>query len=404
VSVTAQRAAHETSVFESGVASPPAARERLMALDVFRGLTIAGMLLVNNPGTWSAVYDPLEHAPWHGWTPTDLIFPFFLFIVGVTTHLSVTARRARGDDDAALVRQIVRRGLVIVFLGLFLAAIPMSLDVGAYPAQLASLRIPGVLQRIGIVYIVAALLSLRTSARQQIIVIAILLLGYWLAMTVIPVPGRPAGTPPLAEPARTLSAYIDRLLLDGHLWQATRTWDPEGLLSTLPAVATAMLGVLTGRWLAVRAALSDRLAALFAVGSLIAVAGLVWNWWFPINKNIWTSSYVLFTGGVAALTLATCMWLIDGRRITWWTKPFVIFGMNPIAAYVGAQGMARLIYTTIKVPRGGGEVPLQRVIFEGGFASWLAPHDASLLFATSYVLVWLGVMWLLYRRGIFLKV
>jgi predicted acyltransferase len=404
VSATAQRAAHETSVLESGAPAPPAARERLMALDVFRGLTIAGMLLVNNPGTWSAVYDPLEHAPWHGWTPTDLIFPFFLFIVGVTTHLSISARRARGDDDSAIVRQIVRRGVVIVLLGLFLAAIPMSLDLAAYPAQLSALRIPGVLQRIGIVYIVAALLSLRTSARQQIVVIAILLVGYWLAMALIPVPGRPPGTPPLAEPALTLSAYIDRLLLDGHLWQATKTWDPEGPLSTIPAVGTAMLGVLTGRWLAVRTALSDRLAALFAVGSLIAVAGLVWNWWFPINKNIWTSSYVLFTGGVAALTLATCMWLIDARHITWWTKPFVIFGMNPIAAYVGAQGMARLLYTTVKVPRGDGEVPLQRVIFEGGFASWLTPHDASLLFAVSYVLLWLGIMWLFYRRNIFLKV
>jgi predicted acyltransferase len=404
VSVTAQRAADDTAVFAAGAPSPPAARERLMALDVFRGLTIAGMLLVNNPGTWSAVYDPLEHAPWHGWTPTDLIFPFFLFIVGVTTHLSISARRARGDADAEIVRQILRRGAVIVLLGLFLAAIPMSLDLAVYPAQLASLRIPGVLQRIGIVYIAAALLSLRTSTRRQIVVIAILLVGYWLAMTLLPVPGRPADVPPLAEPALTLSAYIDRLLLDGHLWQATKTWDPEGPLSTLPAVATAMLGVLTGRWLAVRTALSDRLAALFAVGSLITVAGMVWSWWFPINKNIWTSSYVLFTGGVAALTLATCMWLIDARRITWWTKPFVIFGMNPIAAYVGAQGMARLMYTTIKVPHGEGEVPLQRVIFEGGFASWLDPHNASLLFAVTYVLVWLGVVWLLYRRGIFLKV
>ncbi len=382
---------------------PP--RERLLSLDVFRGLTIAGMLLVNTPGTWSAIYPPLEHAAWNGWTPTDLIFPFFLFIVGITTHLSREARRARGDDERAIVWQTLRRGAVIFLLGLALAAVPMSYDLSRYPAQLHALRIPGVLQRIAVAYVAAALLTRRASLRTQGAMVAAILLAYWAAMTLLPVPGTGlVGWQTLDTPSATLSAWLDRLLLGGHLWQSTRTWDPEGILTTVPAIATAILGVMAGRTIARSAPLAERVAALFAVGSMAMVAGLVWNWAFPINKNLWTSSYVLFTAGAAAATVATCMWLVDVRGWRRWTTPFVVFGVNPIAAYVGSQAMARLLYTTTHVASGGHTVPLQTAIFEHAFSPWLPVRAASLVFALAYVALWLGIMWILYRRRIFLKV
>jgi predicted acyltransferase len=390
------------AAYDASVTAPPASRERLVALDVFRGLTIAGMLLVNNPGTWSAIYPPLRHAPWHGWTPTDLIFPFFLFIVGITTHLSLAARRARGDDDGVLVRQVLRRGGIIILLGLLLSGFPF---IPKYGFDLSTMRIPGVLQRIGVAYIAAALLTLRTSAKTQLLIVASLLLGYWAVMTLAPVPGSGAvGAVALATPDASLAAWLDRTLLGNHLWRVSKTWDPEGILSTLPAIGTAMLGVFAGRWIASPRPLMERIASLFAVGSIAMVAGLMWNWWFPINKNLWTSSYVLFTAGMASVAIATCLWLIDVKRVGWWTKPFVVFGMNPILAFVGSGMMARLMASIIKVERDGQTVSLQRAIYDPAFASWLAPMNASLLYALCFVLLWFGILAALYRKGVFLKV
>ena len=400
---------------------PAAARERLLSLDVFRGLTIAGMLLVNNPGTWGAIYPPLRHAEWHGWTPTDLIFPFFLFIVGITTHLSLAARRARGDGDGALVRQVLRRGALIFLFGLFLSWFPGftwgAVDGVASPTfldrvvdRLYDVRILGVLQRIALAYVAGALLTLRTGVRAQIVTVALLLVGYWALLMLVPVPGSGrTGLAAIADPATTLPAYVDRLLLDwgawgNHLWVGGVTWDPEGVLSTIPAIGTVVLGVLAGRWIGRPLPLAERLNGLFAVGALLMVAGLVWAWGFPINKNLWTSSYVVFTAGMAAVALATCLWLIEVRGVTWWARPFVVFGVNPILAFVGSGLMARLIYSVISVERDGTRVPLQRVIYEAAFASWLAPRDASLIFALSFVLFWFAVLTVLYRRGIFLKV
>ena len=372
-------------------------RQRLLSLDVFRGLTIAGMLLVNDPGDWGSIYPPLRHAPWHGWTPTDLIFPFFLFIVGITTHLSLQSRRERGATDGELIRQVLRRGGIIILLGLALAAFPF------FPLErFTELRFPGVLQRIGVVYIVAALISLRASARALIITAVALLVGYWALMTLVPVPG--VGPAVLEPPEATLAAWFDRLLMDGHLWAETRTWDPEGVLSTIPAIGTAILGVLAGRWIAADRPLADRIAGLFAVGAIVMVTGLVWNWVFPINKNLWTSSYVLFTGGMGAVTLATCMWLIDDRGVTWWTRPFVIFGVNPILAFWGSGAMARLIYSVIRVEYEGAQVPVQAAIYRSAFASWLDPRTASLAFAICFVLLWLALLTPLYRRNVILKV
>jgi predicted acyltransferase len=375
----------------------PARSERLLALDVFRGATVAGMLLVNDPGSWSHIFPPLEHAAWNGWTPTDLIFPFFLFVVGITTELSLAARRARGDTDAVLVRQILRRGALIVLFGLLLSWFPFytwtPVTTNPIVDRLYHIRIPGILQRIGVVYTVAALITLRTSVRTQLVTIAAILLGYWAILGY----------------SVTLPGQVDRLLLDwgpygNHLWAGTVTWDPEGALSTIPAVATAMAGVLAGKWLRSGAQLSDKLNGLFAVGALAIVVGLAWNWAFPINKNLWTSSYVVFTAGVAAVALATCMWIVDVRGIRWWTPPFVVFGVNPFLAFIGSEAMARVIYSVITVPDASGRPVSLATAGYNLFALWLPPRVASLAFAMSFVLFWLGVLTVLYKRHFIFKV
>ena len=401
----------------STVAPTPTARERLVSLDVFRGLTVAGMILVNNPGTWSAIYPPLGHAPWHGWTPTDLIFPFFLFIVGITTHLSLTARRERGDTDAALVKQIIRRGAIIYLLGLLMAWFPFyqwgTIEGMTNPTfwerfvyRLEHLRILGVLQRIGLVYIFAGLLTLRTSLKQQVVIVAALLFGYWFAMTLIPIPGKDIGALYLSKPGETLQAYVDRAILGtNHIWSGSKTYDPEGILSTFPAIGTAMLGVMAGRWIGQRRPLVERIAALACVGCLAMVVGLMWNWSFPINKNIWTSSYVVFTAGMACAALATIMWIIEEHNIRWWTKPFVIYGVNPIVAFVGSGVLARILYTLWKVPYEGAPTPVEAVIYRSVFApAFSDPRTASLAMAFTTVLFWFGILAILYKRKIFLKV
>ena len=402
----------------STVAPAVPARERLLSLDVFRGITIAGMLLVNDPGTWSAIFPPLEHAEWNGWTPTDLIFPFFLFIVGITTHLSMSARRARGDDDPALMKQILRRGIIIYLLGFAMAMFPFYQwgTIQSLPNATAwdrivyrieHVRLLGVLPRIAIVYICAGLLTLKTSLKQQIIIIATLLFGYWFAMTLLPVPGENAiGAQLLHTHDRNLAAYLDRLILTtNHTWTGSVTFDPEGPFSTLPAIATAMLGVIAGTWIARKdKPLLERISGLFAAGAIGMVVGLMWNWSFPINKNLWTSSYVVFTAGMACVTLATVMWLVDYAGVKWWTKPFVVFGVNPIVAFVGSGVMARLVYTLWHVNYQGKSVAVQDAFYQAVFLPWLPPRVASLAFALTYVLLWYGILLVLYRRKIILKV
>ncbi|MEA2705552.1 MAG: hypothetical protein QOH22_340 [Gemmatimonadaceae bacterium] len=402
----------------STVAPVAPKRERLLSLDVFRGMTVAGMLLVNNPGTWGAIFPPLEHAEWNGWTPTDLIFPFFLFIVGITTHLSLSARRARGDDDSAVVKQILRRGLIIYLLGFAMAMFPFyqwgSIETIPNPGawdrilfRLEHVRILGVLPRIAIVYVCAALLTLKTTVKQQIVIVAALLFGYWFAMTLIPVPGENVvGALLLHTRDRNLAAYLDRAILGtNHTWVGSVTFDPEGPMSTIPAIATAMLGVLAGRWIAQRdKQLLERITGLFAVGSVGMMLGLMWNWSFPINKNLWTSSYVVFTAGMACVALATIMWIVDYCNVKWWTKPFVVFGVNPIVAFVGSGVLARLIYTLWHVSYQGKSIAIQDAIYQIVFLPWLPPRVASLAFAIAFVLLWYGILTVLYRRNIILKV
>jgi predicted acyltransferase len=398
-------------------------RERLLSLDVFRGLTVAGMLLVNDPGSWAHIYPPLEHATWNGWTPTDLVFPFFLFIVGITTFLSLSVRRARGDDEHAIRMQIIRRGAVIFLFGFLINGFPYFTfgDVTgiADPSLLQRMgdrllhwRIMGVLQRIGVAYLVAGLLTQRTSLRQQVGIIVGLLFGYWVVMTVLPVPGEGTiGALLLGTPERTMAAWTDRLVLDwsrwglgNHLWVSSVTWDPEGVLSTIPAIGTVMLGNLAGRWIGERRALPERLAGLFAAGALGMAVGLMWNWVFPINKSLWTSSYTVFAAGVAAVSLATIMWIVDYQKVRGWTRFFVVYGLNPTIAFVGSGVMARCIYSIFNVTYGGKRISLQAGIYQSLFASWLDPINASLAFAIAFVLFWYVILYVLYRRNIILKI
>src|SRR5438552_13384210 len=394
------------------------ARERLLSLDVFRGITIAGMLLVNDPGTWGAIFPPLEHAEWNGWTPTDLIFPFFLFIVGITTHLSWSMPAARGDYYSTHVIYVLRRGVIIYLLGFAMAMFPFYQwgTIASLPNatgwdriiyRIEHVRFLGVLPRIAIVYVCAALLTLKTTLKQQIIIIATLLFEYWFAMTLIPVPGEnELGALVVHTHDRNLAAYLDRLILGtNHTWIGSVTFDPEGPLSTIPAIATAMLGVIAGRWIALKEKpLLERISGLFAAGSIGKVIGLMWNWSFPINKNLWTSSYVMFTAGMACVTLATVMWIVDYSSVKGWTKPFGGFGVNPIVAFVGSGVMARLIYTLWHVTYNGKSVSLVEAIYQSVYLPWLPPRVASLVFAISFVLLWYGILSVLYRRKLILKV
>ena len=405
----------------NAAASSPAAgvrpRERLLSLDVFRGLTVAGMLLVNNPGSWAHVFEPLEHAKWNGWTPTDLVFPFFLFIVGVTSHLSLSARRAQGADDAAIIRQVLRRGALIFLFGLFLAWFPGYQwgDIAGMPSptlldrivyRLEHLRVMGVLQRIAVAYVIGALVTLHGGWRRHLLILIALLLSYWAAMTLLTVPDR--GLPGwrlLDQPDAVLSAWLDRAILGtNHLWISAGTWDPEGLLGSLSAVGSMMIGQFAGRWIDTRASLADRLNGMFAAGALLMMLGLIWNWTFPINKTLWTGSYVVFTGGLALVTLATCMWLIDVRGWRRWTKFFVIYGTNPMIAFLGSGLMARLTVTLWKVDTPTGRTSAASLVHRTLFEPILPPRLASLAYAMTFVLLWYVILRALWRRSIFLKV
>lgn len=366
--------------------------ERLISLDVFRGVTIAGMVLVNNPGTWGSIYWPLQHAQWHGWTPTDLVFPFFLFIVGVAIPLAFGRRIESGGSKRDLYLKVVRRTLIIFALGLFLAGFPYF--------QLSTIRIPGVLQRIAVCYLVVSIIFLKTKVRTQIVVTLALLVIYWLLTTRLHAPGFLPGD---LSKEGSLASFVDRTVLGPHIWKQGKVYDPEGLLSTIPAIATTLLGVLTGQWLRTGKSQYEKVTALFVAGAVCTVVGWCWHPFFPINKSLWTSSYVFFTGGLALEFLALSYFVVDIKQYQRWSKPFVVFGVNAIALFVGTGLMAKLM-GLIKLPWGAGQISLQGWIFQKLFLPWASPINASLFYAVAFILVWLGLMWILYSRKIFIKI
>jgi len=368
---------------------------RLLSLDVFRGATIAAMILVNNPGSDFA-YAPLNHASWSGWTPTDLIFPFFLFIVGVSLTLSFRSRLLKDESRRSLLIHTVRRSAIIFLIGLFLNGFPHF--------HLATWRVAGVLQRIALAYLAASIIILYARTRGIALSIAGLLIGYWVAMRFIPVPGlgMPGSDVALLAPDGNMSWYIDKLYLPGRFYEKTR--DPEGILSTLPAIATALLGVLTGKWLQQSIDSTKKVFGMLAFGVAGIVAGQIWNLWFPINKKLWTSSFVLFTAGCALVALALCYWGCDVKqRRGAWTKPFIVFGTNAIAAYALADVLAALLYS-VHAPMGNRVVTLEEYLFHTLFGAILPKELGSLVWAVLFVcLCWLPI-YVMYRKRIFLKI
>jgi len=372
-------------------------KKRLKSLDVMRGATIAGMLLVNNAGDWGHTFAPLLHAEWNGWTPTDLVFPFFLFMVGVAIPLAFATRLEKsGGDLGPLHRQIVRRTAILFALGLFLAWFPfIGLDW-------SRVRIPGVLQRIAVVYFFASLAYLHLSTRARAWLTGGLLLAYWLVMTVVPVPGFGAGD---LSPEGNLAGLVDRAILGAHVWRyAPGPADPEGILSTFPAVATALAGIFTGEWLRTQKSQNEKLIGLFVAGSIAAAGGAVFGWFFPINKNLWTSSYVVLTAGLALLTLAVTLHFVDVRGRDGWVTPFLIFGTNSIFAYVLSGLVAKILLKVRWTGAEGSTISLNSWLYHRFFASWIPEYFASLAWASVHVLAILGITWLLYRKKIFIKI
>ena len=373
-----------------------AASTRLVSLDVFRGITMAAMVIVNNPGDWGNVYAPLLHAEWNGWTPTDLIFPFFLFIVGV----SITLSRKSSSWGS-----IIRRSAIIFALGLFLAGYPRF--------DLSTWRIPGVLARIAVCYLFA------TSAYKLIVTPAgrstapdwfrpaimlttlalSLCVVYWLIMTFVPAPGGVAGD---LSPEGNVGAWLDRTLMPGHLWKPR--WDPEGLLSTVPAIGTALLGIVAGLWIGAPETPQRKVTGLVIAGIAGIAAGYLWNAIFPINKNLWTSSFVLFTAGAASLFLALCYWLIDVKGWRGWTKPFVILGSNAITLYVVSGLLAETLGLIQVTGPDGRETSLGHYLYVTLLVPIASPKNASLMYAFANLAVLFALLAWMYRRRIFLKV
>ena len=398
---------------------------RLMSLDVFRGATIAAMILVNNPGSWSAIYPPLDHAEWHGWTFTDLIFPFFIWIVGVAIPLSTARRLEQGQTRRQLLLHALRRSVIIFALGFFLNSFSYLCDGSLFRDGFSAwfhnyatnVRVPGVLQRIAICYFIATMIFLGTGVRGQIIWIGVLLAGYWLLMIVGPLLGFGAGG---LEPQGNFAGYIDNLVLNGkvigtHVWKGGGTWDPEGIVSTLPAIATCLFGIMTGHLLRSPQTAETKTAWLFVGGNLLLLAGGVMDAWLPINKKLWTSSYAVFMAGMAMNCFGVCYWLVDIQGWRKWARPFAIYGMNAIAVFMLAGLLGRILPAIPVATAAGKPVGLQTYLYQHLFAPFAhpdtapffgflaSPKNASLLWALMYVAMLYLAAYIMYRRKWFLK-
>ncbi len=358
---------------------------RFDAVDALRGATIAGMIVVNDPGTWSAVYPPLLHAEWNGWTYTDTIFPFFLFLAGVSIALSFAQRSAQGAAAAGLFRHLVARAAVLVGIGI-------ALNLAGFLAfHREHLRLPGVLQRIGFCVLFAGAIFLAGGRRAAAWSAGALLLGYWAVIAAGPL-----------DPESNIGARVDHAVFGVHTWKPG--WDPEGLLSTLPAIATTLFGVLAGERLRASAPIGAKIRALGAAGAAAGAVGLLWSRALPINKNLWTSSYAAFMSGLAALALAAFLWAIDGKGWRAWAAPFRWLGRNAIAAFtLSTLGAIALIGIRTVGPDGKPR-SLWTTIHQTVFDRFADPRLGSLLFALSYLAAWTLFFGLLYRKRIFIKV
>jgi len=367
--------------------APPIKSKRLVSLDALRGFTIAAMVIVNDPGSWQHVYWPLLHAEWNGCTITDLIFPFFLFIVGISIALAYSKRMEANVPKKSIYKKIIIRSVNIYVLGLFLWLFPEF--------DFASIRWVGVLQRISIVFLVCALIFLNTNWRQQIRIGAVILVLYWIIVAFIPVPG--IGKPDLSIPASNWANYFDTLILPGVMWQ--ETWDPEGILSTFPAIVSGIIGMLIGKlYLSVKDE-NKRLVWLFFVGFAMFLAGGLWNWFFPINKNIWTSSFVLYTAGLGTLGLAACILVVDIWGYTKWTFIGRVYGANAITSYVLA-GMLTAVFYRLRF----GGASLNEWFMNGFTQMGIDPKFASMLYALIYMLIIFIPALIMYRKKIFIRI
>jgi len=361
--------------------------KRLISLDALRGFTIAAMVIVNDPGTWEHIYWPLRHAEWNGCTITDLIFPFFLFIVGISIALAYSKRLEANVPKKNMYRKIIIRSLNIYLLGLFLWLLP-EFDFSA-------IRWVGVLQRISFVFLACALLFLNTNWKQQIRIGAIILILYWIIVAYLPVPG--IGKPDLSVPSSNWANHLDTLLLPGVMWQGT--WDPEGILSTFPAIVSGIIGMLIGKlYLSVKDE-NKRLVWLFFIGFALFLAGGLWNWFFPINKNIWTSSYVLYTAGLGTLGLAACVLIVDVWGYTRWTFLGRVYGANAITSYVLA-GVLTMVFYEMRL----GGASLNEWFMSGLTQVGFDPKFASMLYAVIYMLIIFIPALIMYRRKIFIRI
>lgn len=366
---------------------------RLQSLDVFRGLTVALMILVNTPGDWGHIYPPLEHSKWNGCTPTDVVFPAFLFMVGVSVVFALQSKMADRAQHPQILLKAAKRMLLLIAFGLGIQLF--------YHFDFAHLRYPGVLQRIGIVYFIVVLLFIKLPEKALDVVFWTILAGYYVVMTFVPVPD---GHPANLGPATNLAAYIDRLVFTtNHISHQTKYWDAVGLLSTLPAICTGLLGVKTG--LILKSKNTDnaqKIRQMLTWGLLTLSAGIALNFIFPINKQLWTSSYVLFTGGICIILLCAAFWYIDVKANGKWTWPLLVFGVNALTAYIVSEILPGML-DWARIPwhgQGTGALKFVYVFLLGG----MAPKNASLLAAIVFVLLVWAILYPLYRKKVYLKI
>ena len=364
------------------VASPIKPEQRLLSLDVFRGATMLLMVSVNNAGG-RVSYGQLEHSAWNGWTLTDCVFPAFLWIVGVAITLSLGKRLRFGSSPAELLPKIFRRTAILYVLGLLIYVYPTM--------SISHQRLLGVLQRIAICYLIASLIYLYTGVRTQIAVVVLLFACYWMMMTLIPVPGYGAGN---LSVEGNFAHYVDRIVLGSHNYASTRTWDPEGIITTLPAIGTALLGVIGGHVLRLDLPMAARRIRLLLIGACLIAAGLVWNIWLPINKKLWTDSFATFMAGMDFVCLAALIWIVDEHHLSRYFKPFLITGMNAIVVYVASELLSEFLDAT----------SLHAVIYNRFFVPLASPANASLLWALAFTALMYLLSYVMYRRSWFVRI